>query len=132
MSDIDENLNARQRRFIAALLNGATVEGAAEKASTSTRQAWRWMANSQVRAVLRDEQDRVLAVAASRLLGMAGQALDALEDVLQEPGQPGANIKRLTAQTILSELLHFREYAELEARVTELEQLIGGKHGKSD
>ena len=58
---------------------------------------------------------------ARRLVVLADRAVDALESVLTNPGQDGAGNKRLSAGTILDNLLKLRSMHSLEERLAALE-----------
>ena len=86
----------------------------------------RWMADPLFRATLATAEGELIGQATRRLLALAGQALDALENVLSDPSQRGASNKRLAAGAILDHLMRLRELHGLEARLNVLEAKIYG------
>lgn len=109
---------------IVALLSGASIQGAAEQAHISERQLHRWLNEDAFLQELRHQEGKVISACSWRLVSLAKQALDALEDVLNNPEMRGANVKRLTAVSILEMLLKWREQVDFETRLQTLERQV--------
>lgn len=117
-------MNARQTKVIDALLSGRTVRQAADQVGVSERQIYRWLDQPAFRNALKEGQTSQLDAIGSRLVALSDPALDALENILDQPAQKGANVARLTAGTILDQTLRWRELVALEERVSQLEKML--------
>jgi hypothetical protein len=58
-----------------------------------------------------------------RLVALSERAVQALEDVLEEPGAPGAGVRFRCAVSVLELVDKFRQTEDLEERVSSLERL---------
>lgn len=122
--DTLKKLTPRQAALIRELMVNRTVREAAEAVGISRRTAYRWLDLTQVRTALLAAEGRNVDRAAQRLGGLAGAAIDALADLLSNPGQDGGPVKRLTACAILEHLermTELRRLSEIENRLTQLE-----------
>ena len=117
-------LTPKQRSAILELVEGKKVYLVAESVGGSERTLFRWLANEHFSAELRKAELQVLDAVGLRLVSMAGQAVEALQYVLESPSSKGASVKRLTAKDILELLLKWREQVELEERITNLEHKV--------
>lgn len=119
-------LNTRQRKAIAALLSSRDVRTAAAVAKVGARTLYRWLAESEpFRAALAEAEGNLIGEATRRLLSLAGDAVDVLEQVLSDP--KATNYERLrAAQLTLDVLLKLREAMALEQRLAELEAAVYG------
>lgn len=70
---------ARHERAILALLESATIEAAASKASISCATMTRWLARSDFQAAYSAARRRAFEAALSRLQSLAGKATEALK-----------------------------------------------------
>ena len=111
----------KQSLAIAALVKGATLRDAAKAAGVSERQVNRWMHRPSFSSALRSSESEIVQAAGRRLIGLADAAMDALEDVLKNPQERGANVKRLAAVSVIELAIKVREYSELEERLAALE-----------
>ena len=119
---MSQKTTAKQARAIEALLTCPTMEQAADQAGVNRRTLTRWLDDQAFRAALTAAEDQALDRVARRLLAMADKALDAIENVIDNPVQPGAGNKRLAAQTALDQLSRITELRNLEARLERLEK----------
>lgn len=116
-------LSARKRRFVRAMLGAPTVEKAAQAAGIGERTAWRYLSTPAVKVELRRQQDAILAATTASLVGLSGQAVQTLQDVLEDP-EASYSVK---VRAALGWLAHTRQAIELEAlthRVEVLEERI--------
>jgi hypothetical protein len=115
--------NQVTQTLLTALACGATVENAARKAGVSERTVYRRLEDPAFRAQL----DRLRAEMVERTAGMltgAGMSsvktlLDLQQDVAVAPG-----VRRRAARDVLELGLRFRELAEMELRLVELENRV--------
>lgn len=124
---MSDKLTARQQKTLEYLLAGSTIKAAADKASVSERQVYRWLDQDAFQQALKNAQNTRLDQVNNRLLILAVKALDTLADVLSDPAMPGQAVASITADRILSQALKWRDLADVEERLTALEQKAGIK-----
>lgn len=122
---MSQKMTPKQTKALAALLEERTLEGAAARAGINRRTLNRWMQEAEFRQALKQAEGELMGDLSRRLLALGSSAVDALADILETPAQPGASNKRMTASDLLAKLLDLREFADLEARITELEKQVG-------
>lgn len=113
-------------RALESLFDGQSVRQAALSAGCSIRQVYRWMQAPEFTACIREHD----SATGARLATLESQALDALIDVLSNPGQKAANIKRLAAKDILDIRLRWMLSDELERRMSEIERRLDESQNK--
>lgn len=119
------SLSARQQRAVAALLASKTVAEAAASAKVGERTLFRWLAEDVAfRAALSQAEGELLATTTRRLLGLQGQALEALEYLLTRGESEGVRLR--AAQVALELSLKLREQVSIEQRLQALEQAQQG------
>jgi hypothetical protein len=107
-------------KLLLALACGATVENAARQAGLSESTAYRRLAQAEFKQQLATMRADMVQRTAGTLTAAATEAVKALVGLLQ-PATPHAT--RLGAARAVLELgVKLREAAELEARITALEQ----------
>jgi len=111
-------MTAKQKRFIASLLQAPNVKEAAHVAGVGERTAYRWLRDPAFRSELGQASDGLLSAALVRVSDMLGLALDAIEDGLRSE-RPA---DRLRAAAELRQYVGLRELADLSDRVSLLEQ----------
>lgn len=122
-----KRLTPRQGRAIAALLASRNVIEAAQAARVGQRTLYRWLAeDEQFRRALAQAEGEQIDAAARRLLAGQSLALDALEGMLTD-AEISASNKRLAAVAWLEFCLRWREVADFERRLAELEAAVYGK-----
>jgi len=118
-------LNTNQRKALVALLAEPTVKAAAESCGLAERTLYLYLTDETFRAELRARQDAILASVTAALVGLSGEAVRVLREVLDDP-KATASVK---VRAALGWLRHTRdavELADLSDRVAALEQKIGG------
>jgi transposase-like protein len=113
-------MNARQNKFVASLVSGRSVTGAAEEAGVTASTAYRWLAQEPVRAELQAQSGAVMTAAQARLGALLDLALDAIADGLA--GQKLGLSRRWAADTILRHAVRLLELLRLEERIAALEE----------
>jgi len=119
----DSELNPNQKRALAALLTQPSVAAAAKACGLAERTLYHYLAQPTFKAELRQRQDKVLAATTAALVGLSGEAVTALSEVLSNPTATDA----VKVRAALGWLRHARESVELSAlaeRVTVLETKI--------
>lgn len=122
---MDSKLTSRQQKALASLLEGSTLVKAADQASVSVRQLYRWMDKDVFRQALNDAQKVRLDTINARLLELSTKALDTLEDVLSDPGRQGQAVASITAERLLTLALKWRDQTDLEEQMAALEKKVG-------
>ncbi len=108
---------------MAALLVSRDVRSAATAAGVSERSLWRWLQDPQFTQELHQAESEAINTAARRLIGLSDLALNFLNDLLEDPtAAPGLRVR--AADLVLTTLLKLREFAVLEARISELEAKV--------
>lgn len=117
------DLTARQKRFVQALLTSKSAREAAHRCGIGEKTAYRWLRLPQVQSAIAEAEGQVLADTMRRLLSMAGGAADTLQDLLSNPRLlPTERLK--VAQAVLDNLLRLRNATTLETRLAELEKQV--------
>jgi hypothetical protein len=118
--------NADQRLLL-ALACGATVESAARQAGVSESTVYRRLADPAFRQQLQAVRADMVQRTAGALTAAATEAVRTLLE-LQKPAVPAA-VRLGAARAVLEIGVKLREVAELEERLTALEQQVGGGSG---
>ena len=127
MSESTKKVTPKQSIAIRELLQGAKIGDAAAAAGVNPRTLTRWLRDETFSAELRKAELVVMDGVGWRLISLADLAVDALADVLKNPGARGASVKRLCAKSILELLLHWRDVIAYEERLQALEEKINGQ-----
>ena len=118
------DLSTNQQKALTALLAEPTVAAAADRCGLNARTLYRYLADTPFKAELRQRQDAILASVTSALVGLSGEAVQALRDVLTDKKATHA----VKVRAALGWLQHMRdaiELADLADRVARLETWIG-------
>lgn len=115
-------LTPKQLTAISALLVG-DITSAAEKSGVARETVSQWVNHDEdFKAALKQAEASVIDEACRRLAGTASKAITALESVLDDP-EASHGVKTRAANVILDQLTRLREYFNLEARITALENM---------
>jgi phage terminase small subunit len=118
-----ENLTAKQRKCIEALLTKWDTTQAAAAAGVSRDTLYRWLKGPAFREELQNATRASLEALSRGLVTLGGQALDVLAATLDDPKANQA-AKVRAADIILSKILSLRELIDLESRLSALEEVI--------
>jgi hypothetical protein len=110
-------------RLLLALACGATVEQAARQAGVSESTAHRRMAEANFRRRLQKLRGDMVQRTAGTLTAAASEAVRALLDLLKPSAPHAARLG--AARSVLDFGMKVRELAELEERITALEEQAG-------
>jgi hypothetical protein len=119
-------LGANRRKAITALLACATIKEAAKRCGLGERTLTRYLADPAFKAELSRRQGAILASVTASLVGLSGEAVAVLREVLRDPDASHA-VKVRAALGWLRERRDSIELQDLAERVGELERQIGGK-----
>lgn len=116
-----DTLTTKQKRGIIALLGCPTIKEAARKADVSERQMHRWLRQRKFHDILTARMDEKMSASAAALVGMTGDALQTLHDLMTD-GDVGAGVRERAAKDWLDATRRQVELNELAQRVAELEK----------
>ena len=125
MSGNVRKLKPRQVHALEHLVTGSTIQETSERCNVSERQVHRWLGEPGFKRELNALQLNALEGVSRRLVQLAGDAVNALEDVLQNPGRAGAGVKLRACAVILESVFKFREMLDFETRLNALEGKVG-------
>ena len=117
-----KTLTTNQRKALNALLNTSTVSKAALMAGLSEHTIWRYLADETFKAELKRRQDATIRTTTAALVGLSGDAVDALRDLLSNVETPAA-VRCRAALGWLAQMRQSVELADLAERVSRLEEL---------
>lgn len=118
-------LTPRQLRAINALLTHPTVAAAAVVLGVAPSTIYRWLGENAFRAALAQAEGEAVAAAGRKLVNLAESALNVLSDVMTDPQAPDA-VRVRAAETVLANLMKFREVIAFETRLADLEREVRG------
>lgn len=118
-------LSVKQWRAVRALLTRPTVAQAAQECGLSEATLYRWLNENPFRAALAQAEGEAVATVGRRLAALAEAALDELARAMVDPMTPAPTRVR-AAESILANLLKFREIVGFEQRLTDLEKELRG------
>jgi phage terminase small subunit len=117
------DLTARQKRFIQALLTSKSAREAAHKCGIGEKTAYRWLRLPQVQSALAEAEALMMGEVMRRLLSMQGAAVDGLQDLLNDKHlRPSDRLRAV--QMVLDGVLRLRSATTLEAKIAELERQV--------
>lgn len=111
--------------LLLALACGATVEAAARQCGLSDRTVYRRLKDAEFRRRLEEVRGDMVRRSAGMLTAAAGEAVRTLL-ALQKESAPAA-VRLGAARAVLEIGMKLRQVAELEVRMTELEELVAGR-----
>lgn len=115
-------LTPRRKKAIVSLLSCKNVPAAAIAAKIGERTLYRWMAEPEFKAALMSAEGDAIDQAARRLIIGQDQALDTLEDLMENANSE--RVRREAANDWLTHLLKIRELRNVEQRLAELEAAV--------
>src|SRR5262245_45422242 len=118
-------LTPQKRSLLEALLLGASLTDAAEQAGCSRRTAGRWAAEPEFQAALKEAQTELHQRVLRALRSKGIRAVATLSRNLSREVQPSVQVR--AAQVLLEQLMKQTEFAELEERLTALEEALAAQ-----
>lgn len=119
------SLSPRQYKALRALLTEKTVGDAAAVAGIGETTIYRWLNENPFRQALAQAEGEAVATVGRRLAALAEGALNELARAMVDPMTPAPTRVR-AAESILANLLKFREIVGFEQRLTDLEKELRG------
>lgn len=110
--------------LVTALVCGATVEGAAQRAGVSVRTVYRRLRQPRFQERLRQGRRELVERTSGLLTGAALSAVKTLVDLSQD-GAVAPTVRRRAARDVLELGLRFRDSNDLEERIAQLEDAVG-------
>lgn len=117
----EKELTARQLKTITYLLENDSIERAAQKANVSRGTIYNWLKQESFKNRLEQERKILFEEGLNALQGAASKAAITLVQLLQSKDE---STKRLAAKEIINVALKVTEIRDLEARVSQLEELL--------
>lgn len=115
---------AKKTEVITSLLTGNTIAFTAKAVGCEERTIYRWLKDESFIRELHQAEKQVLEGVGWKLVSMSKKASDAIEDVIEHPSEPGANVKRLAGVAVLELLIKWRDTMDFEERLTKLERQV--------
>lgn len=119
----NDRLTTNQRKALKALLECSTIRAAAEDCDLGEATLYRYLRDDTFKAELRKRQDAVVSSVTAALVGLAGEAVAALRDILESKSASDA-VKVRAALGWLGQMRQSVELADLSERVSRLEEQI--------
>jgi hypothetical protein len=124
----EQTLPLRHQKLLAALLTAHSVAAAAEAAGVSERHVYRCLKDAQFSAALREARREALKLATISLSAAAGEAIEALREIVADDSQPaGARVS--AAAKILDTAFKSAELEDLEERLAAVEERLAASAG---
>jgi len=118
-------LSTRQVKGIKALIKYPTIKEASEASGIPIRTLENWLAQPEFVSILSQIQYDCLKDAGRGMINSMKKAQESLVDVLDDPTQPGANMKLKAAKTVLEMGTRFYQLIETDERMKRLEEKAG-------
>ncbi len=116
-----DSLSTRQRRFIAALLETATIRDAAKAAGVGERTAWHYLTLPEVKQEINRRTDGIITQASAGLLAEMAESRATLLEVMRN--RKASDASRVSAAgRLLDAGMRLFELVALAERVAELER----------
>lgn len=119
----NDRLSTNQRKALKALLECSTIRAAAEDCGLGEATLYRYLRDPLFKAELRARQDGIVSSVTAALVGLAGDAVEALKSILASKDASDA-VKVRAALGWLAQMRQSVELADLAERVTALEQTL--------
>ena len=124
MEDYLEELDADQQEILTAVLTAPTRQEAADTLAISRTTLWRRLRDPELAAILKEIHDDSRKAANTRLMHAAESVVGVLYELASDPRVPAYS--RVSAcRAILDYAYKSYEDEEIDARIRELEELIG-------
>lgn len=118
------DLSPKQRKAIESILSGNELEVAAAAAGVSPSTIYRWRRSDEFQAALRASQAELVQDHVTALSGMLRGNRDVLLAIRDDSGTP-AHVRLRAVELIESTLRSWKEFADFEDRLAELERMVG-------
>lgn len=129
MQKTEKTLTAKQQKAIAALLSQSTIQKAANEAGVSDRSIFNWLNQPAFSDAYRQARSRMVSQAIAGLQQSMVGALSALQDVMNDPGNP-PSARVSAARTVLELAFRGAEIEDLTERIKALEKHVKQTNGR--
>ena len=119
----NSELTTNQRKAIAALLACSSVEEAARHCGLTSRTLYNYLSDTTFKAELRKRQNALVSSVTAALIGLAGESVKALRDILESKSATDA-VKCRAALGWLAQMRQSVELVDLADRLDEVEQKL--------
>lgn len=125
MGGMDEprRLSAKQLKALEALLDGANIQTAAERAGVNRKTVGRWLQDALFWKLYQLNSRRGLELAARRLTGNLDGAVELLTSVMEDDEAP-PGVRLRAAQQVIDSSLKLLELTDVQARLMALEERL--------
>jgi hypothetical protein len=117
----------KQEQLAVLLAGGSSITAAAKQIKIGERTAHRWLRNADYRAFITDLRAQLIESVLGKLSDAAGSAVDVLRDLL---AHQNGGVRLRAAMGVLDCLLKYRQHAELDRRVSGLEERLNNAEYK--
>lgn len=118
--DEPKRLTAKQVKAMEALLDGANVQDAAERAGVNRKTVGRWLQDAHFWKIYQVNSRTSLELAARRLTGKLDGAVDIVASVMEDDEAP-AGVRLRAAQQVIDGSLKLLEVTDIQERIAALE-----------
>ena len=119
----EPKLSAKQVKGLEALLDGANVQTAAERAGVNRKTLGRWLTEPLFWKTYQLNSRRGLELAARRLTGKLDGAVELLSSVMEDDEAPPA-VRLRAAQHVIDGSLRLLEVTDIQDRLAALEERL--------
>jgi len=119
-----KQLTAKQVKAMEALLEGASIQTAAERAGVNRKTVGRWLQDPMFWNLYQVNSRTSLELAARRLAGRLDMAVDMIASVMED-GEAPAGVRLRAAQQVIDGSLKLLEVTDIQERIAALETRLG-------
>jgi|TARA_B100000315_G_scaffold254009_2_gene294088 hypothetical protein len=116
---MSENLTARQKKALVALVSEPTVMRASETSGIARVTMYTYLSDPAFQQALARQQDEILSLVASKAANLVGRSLEVLEEALDDD-----KTKFRAASVALRHVTELLSYLDLSRRMVTLEDKI--------
>lgn len=117
---VEWHASTKQTRFIAALVSSGNAQAAGDSCGVPERTFRRWLGDERFQAALQDAEDDLIESAARQVLGLTGQAVTEISNILS--GRHPAGLKLRAAVSVIDTASKLLALRRIETRLLELER----------
>ena len=119
----EPKLTAKQVKGLEALLDGASVQTAAERAGVNRKTLGRWLTETLFWKTYQLNSRHALELAARRLTGKLDMAVDMLASVMEDDEAP-PGVRLRAAQQVIEGSLKLLDVTDIQERLAALEERL--------
>lgn len=119
MNETERKLTDKQLAAIPKIIEGKTITDGVKRAGISKVTIYEWLKEPEFKAELQRQRADIIDCALFELKASAGEASKVLRNLLDSENE---HIRLKAATTIIDSVTKFKEYEEIEHRLTALEE----------